>query len=100
MLGSRTSEKLIIVAAPLEGPPVTVAKFKVSVVVKPSSSLTANDPLVNSSSSTVPVVAPSNLAGSFTAFTVMLISWVAVLSSSSVIVTVNVSVPLKFVFGV
>ena len=84
--------------SPLEGSPVTVAK---SELVKPLSSLTSNVPMIDpSSSSKVPVISPKIVSGSFTAFTVMLISWVAVLSSSSVIVTVNVSVPLKFVFGV
>ena len=83
--------------SPLEGSPVTVAK---SELVKPSSSLSINVLEIVVSSSKVPVVSPSIVSGSSTAFTVMLISWLVLLPSSSVIVTVNVSVPWKFSSGV
>ena len=52
------------------------------------------------SSSPVPEISPPNVAASFTAFTVMLISWLSALPSSSVTVTVKLTVPLKFAFGV
>ena len=68
---------------------------------KPSAmSLAVKVPVIVVSSSPVPVVAPPNVAASFAAFTVMLITWLSVLPSSSVIVTVKLSVPLKFVSGV
>ena len=70
-------------------------------LVKPSAmSLAVKVPVIVVSSSSAPVVAPPNVAASFTAFTVTLISWLSALPSSSVIVTVNVSVPLKFASGV
>ena len=70
--------------------------------VKPSAaSLAVNVvPSIVVSSSPVPVVSPPNDAGSLTAFTVTFITWLSTLPSSSVIVTVKLSLPLKFVFGV
>ena len=69
---------------------------------KPSAmSLAVKVPIIAPPSSfPVPEISPPNDAGSFTAFTVTFITWLSALPSSSVIVTVKLSVPLKFVFGV
>ena len=68
---------------------------------KPSAiSLAVKVPVIVVSSSSDPVIAPPNVAGSFTAFTVTFITWLSALPSSSVTVTVKLSVPLKFVSGV
>ena len=74
-------------------PSVVTVKFG---VVKPSAvSVAVNVPAIAPpSSSPVPVVSPSNVAASFVVLTVMSISLVSVFPSSSVIVTVNLSVPL------
>ena len=87
-----------IVAVPLAPSALTV-KFGLD---KTSAlSLAVNVPAIAPpSSSPLPAVLPPNVAASFTALTVTVISCVSALPSSSVIVTVNVSVPLKFVFGV
>ena len=87
-----------IVAVPLDAAPVTV-KFALD---KPSAlSLAVNVPVIAPpSSSPLPAVLPPNVASSFTLLTVTVISCVSTLLSSSVIVTVNVSVPLKLPAGV
>ena len=74
-----------------------------SLLVRPSiASVTVNCPVIGScaSSSPVPVILPAIVAASFVVLTVTFISWVSVFPSSSVIVTVKVSVPLKSAFGV
>ena len=64
-----------IVALPLVPSALTV-KFG---FVKPSAlSFAVNVPVIVVSSSTDPEVSPPNVAASFTAFTVMLISWLSV----------------------
>ena len=62
--------------------------------------MAVNVPVIALSSSSAPVVSPPNVAASFTALTVSVISCVSALPASSVTVTVNVSVPLKFASGV
>ena len=59
-------------------------------------SVTFNCPTIAPASSLpVPVVSPAMVAASFVVLTVISISLVSVFPSSSVIVTVNLSVPLK-----
>ena len=82
-----------MVAVPLV-PSVVTANG--SLLVRPSiASVTVNCPVIAPpSSSPVPVISPSMVAASFVVLTVMSISLVSVFPSSSVIVTVNLSVPL------
>ena len=74
-------------------PSVVTVKFG---VVKPSAvSVAVNVPAIAPpSSSPVPATSPPNVAASFVVLTVISISLVSVFPSSSVIVTVNLSVPL------
>ena len=82
-----------MVAVPLV-PSVVTANG--SLLVRPSiASVTVNCPVIApASSSPVPATSPPNVAASFVVLTVISISLVSVFPSSSVIVTVNLSVPL------
>ena len=85
-------------AEPLAGLNVIL---KEELFVKPSTSFAVISAVIAPpSSSPVPDVPPVTTVGSSTALTVTVISWVSVFWSSSVIVTVKVSVPLKCWSGV